>query len=223
MPYKVAPNLAVAQHVPPEEELNKLDVIDTIAQNMADRGFTSLWGKTSVHSAVTFDDRAKRDYLIRLATTGIKGQAAAFAGVTSRITQIHVKSDPAFAAAVEEAMGFFRDLIQAEMYRRGVEGFHEEVLGGKNKDEIFKLLKYSDKQLENLGKIHIKAMQKEVSTVINNNNTETKLIASQFDMESMPVEDMAMMKTLLQNQQKRLEDAQADTDAIEGVVVPDGG
>ena len=214
--------LKVAQYVPPEEELSKLDVIDTIAQNMAERGFTSLWGKTSEWHGVRFDDRAKRDYLIRLATTGLKGQSAAFAGVTARTVQKHSESDDAFCAAVEEALGFFRDLIQNEMYRRGVEGFHEEVLGGKNRDQIFKLKKFSDKQLENLGKIHIKEMQKEAAgTVINNN--DTKVINNQFDMENMPPEDLKVYKQLLLNQQARVEDAEANAGAIEGKVLTNEG
>ena len=41
-------------------------------------------------------------------------------------------------------------------------------------------------------------------------------------MENMPAADMAMVKQLLQNQQKRLDEAAADADAIEGKVSTDG-
>lgn len=220
----MATNQPPSAYVPPEEELAVLTPMEVIAQNMHDRGFATLWASNN-SPLVTFDDVAKRTFLIKLATTGRIAVSAAFAGVTRSTVLVHVKKDEAFAASVEEAKFYFRDLIQGEMYRRGVEGYYEEVLGGKAKDQIFKLKRYSDKQLENLGKIHIKEMQKEgPSTTINNNSGDTQVLSSQFDMAEMPAEDMADLKRLLQNQQKRretaIEDHTADNAAIEGKVLP---
>ena len=210
-----------AMFIPHEDELKKLDVIDTIAENMAARGFTSLWSQPK-KAGSHFDDGAKKAYLIKLATCGRKATSAAYAGVCERAVQRAAKRDPAFGASVEEALAYFRDLIQGEMYRRGVEGFTEEVLGGKNRDQIFKVKKYSDKLLTDLARIHIPEMRKDIAGTVINNNTETKVISNQFDMDNMPAEDMAMLKQLLQNQAKRVEDAEADALAIEGEVLPDG-
>lgn len=207
---------------PTEEQAKALTPMEVIAANMHDRGFDKLWA-TATRSQL-FDDTAKRTFLTQLATSGRIAYSASMAGFTRSVIQAHKAKDEAFKAACEEAMHYFRDLIQGEMYRRGVLGFEEEVLGGKDKNEIFKLKRYSDKQLENLGKIHIKEMQKEASTVINNNSNETTVLSSQFDIAEMPETDMAMLKHLLKNQLERqqatLEDQSADNNAIEGKVLP---
>lgn len=207
---------------PTETQVKALTPMETIAANMHERGFTTLWATAT--GSQLFDDYAKRTFLTQLAFTGRIAYSAAMAGFTRSTIQSHKASDEAFKAACEEAMHYFRDLIQGEMYRRGVLGYDEEVLGGKGKDQIFRLKRYSEKQLENLGKIHIKEMQKEVSTTINNNINETQVLSSQFDMAEMPPEDMAQLKILLQKQQQRreatLDDQTADTKAIEGKVLP---
>ena len=209
--------------LPTEEQAKALTPMETIAANMHERGFTTLWATAT--GSQLFDDYAKKTFLTQLAFSGRIAYSAAMAGFTRSTIQAHKAKDEAFEAACEEAMHYFRDLIQGEMYRRGVLGYDEEVLGGKGKDQIFKLKRYSEKQLENLGKIHIKEMQKEASTTINNNINETKVLSSQFDMAEMPAEDMAVMKQLLLNQQKRreaaIEDRTADNEAIEGKVLPD--
>lgn len=205
---------------PAKEDVTDVAIMNTLAQAMLDRGFSSLWSRPANPKLANFGDKEKRVYLIKLATTGRKALSAAHAGTTNCTALVHRKRDPVFDAACDEALDYFRDILLGEMYRRGVQGFEQEVLGGRNKDQIFKIKTYSDKAMDMLGRIHIKEMQK------TNDNTvtvaPTTIINNQFDMENMPAEDLAMMKTLLQNQQKRVEDAEANAGAIEGKVEPNG-
>ena len=204
--------------VPSKESTEDTEVMDVLAQGMLDRGFNSLWSRPAHPEYVTFGDREKRLYLLKLATTGRKSLSAAHAGTTNQNVGAHRKKDPVFAAACAEATEYFRDILVGEMYRRGVEGYQQEVLGGKNKDQIFEVKTYSDKMLDTLGRIHIKEMQKPGDSAVT--VAPTTIINNQFDMENMPAEDLAMMKTLLQNQQRRIEDAEANVGAIEGKVEP---
>lgn len=204
---------------PAKEDTTDVAIMNHLAQGMLERGFSSLWSRPANEQNVTFGDKEKRIYLIKLAMTGRKTLAAANAGASAHTVSNHRNKDPVFAAACEEASDYFRDILVGEMYRRGVEGFEQEVLGGRNKDKIFKIKVYSDKMLDTLGRIHIKEMQKANDSAV---IAPVTVINNQFDMENMPVEDLAMMKKLLQNQQKRLEDVEANAMAIEGKVVNDG-
>lgn len=204
---------------PAKEDTKDVAIMNGLAQGMLDRGFSSLWSRPADHRNVTFGDKEKRAYLLKLATTGRKSLSAASAGTTTHTVWLNRKSDKVFDAACEEAQLYFRDILVGEMYRRGVEGFEQEVLGGRNKDQIFKIKTYSDKMLETLGKIHIKEMQKETALEV---TVAPVAVASQFDMANMPSEDMAMFKQLLINQQQRIEDAEMDAGAIEGEVSTDG-
>lgn len=205
---------------PSKEDIKETAVLNAIADAMLGRGFTSLWASPANPNRVSFGDQEKRKYLIKLATTGRKSLSAAHAGTCNTTVNIHRTKDRAFAAACQEAVDYFRDILVGEMYRRGVTGFKQEVLGGKNRDQIFEVLTYSDKMLDTLGRIHIAEMQKTNESSITVH--ETKVINNQFDMANMPVQDLAMVKQLLLNQQKRLEDTVADADAIDGEVSSDG-
>ncbi len=205
---------------PDKKDLSEAAVLNAIADAMLGRGFSTLWSAPANANRVSFGDREKRIYLVKLATTGRKSLSSAHAGVTNTTVNVHKKQDAAFSAACEEATEYFRDILVGEMYRRGVEGFKQQVLGGKNRDQIFEVVTYSDKMLDTLGKIHVAEMQKANDGAVTVH--ETKIINNQFDMANMPPEDLAMMKQLLINQQKRLEDTTADAEAIEGKVLPDG-
>ncbi len=205
---------------PAKEDTKDVAVMNHLAQGMLDRGFNSLWSRPANERIVRFGDREKRLYLLKLATTGRTALAAAHAGTTRMTVNRHRKEDPVFEAACKEADEYFRDILVGEMYRRGVEGFEQETLGGRNKDQIIKIKTYSDKLLNTLGQIHIKEMQKPKDNAVI--APVTQIINNQFDMQNMPVEDLAMVKQLLLNQQKRIEDATADADAIEGKASTDG-
>lgn len=65
----------------------------------------------------------KRAYLIALAMTGVKLRAAQVAGVSSRIMYgTEWQADEAFKAAEVRAQGMAADVLEAELYRRAVEG-----------------------------------------------------------------------------------------------------
>jgi hypothetical protein len=205
---------------PAKEDTKDVAVMDTLAQGMLDRGFSSLWSRPANEQWVYFGDKEKRKYLIKLATTGRKALAAAHAGTTAATVCRHRNEDKVFAAACEEASAYFHDILLGEMFRRGVEGYEQEVLGGRNKDQIFRIKTYSDKMMDTLGRIHIKELQKNSDSAVT--VAPTTIINNQFDMENMPPQDLAMMKHLLQNQQKRIEEAEANANAIEGEASTDG-
>ena len=124
---------------PAKEDTKAAAIMDHLAQGMLDRGFSSLWTRPANPNKVTFGDKEKRIYLIKLASTGRKALSAATAGTSRTTVQVHCRADPVFAAACDEATEYFRDILVGEMYRRGVEGFEQEVIGGRNKDQIFKI------------------------------------------------------------------------------------
>ena len=144
----------------PEEgtALAETDPIDAIEEQMTARGFASLW-TPSDRLGIAFDDGAKKAYLRKLAVTGRHAYAAAACGV-ARCTVYSARSkDPIFAAAIEEAKEYFRDLLVGEMHRRGVAGFKQGVVGGKNRNEIIMVPTYSDRMMELLARIHIKELR----------------------------------------------------------------
>lgn len=202
----------------PDEDkaLAEADPLIRIAEEMQVRGFDSLWTAKKIapqaanRVAISFDDRGKTLYLRKLATTGRHAYSAACAGVCRSTVNKHKRDDPVFAAAIEEALEYFRDLLGGELVRRGVEGFEEEVLGGKNRDQIFKLKKYSDRCLELLGRIHIPAMntQRLPSTATQNvvDNSSNTVVNNTFDIEKMSEKELLLFKQLIELQTARLEE-----------------
>lgn len=227
---RVRPN----QIKPSEEQaLSFGDPLDKIVEEMAERGFTSLWTAALSPKAIGiqlgFNDKAKLEYLRKLATTGRHAYSAGCVGVCRSTVNTHKNKDPIFAAAIEEALEYFRDLLQGELVRRGVHGYTEEVLGGRNKDTIYKLKKHSDRCLELLGRIHIPAMntQRLASTANQTtiDNSQNMVVNNNFDLETMPAADLAMFKVLIKNQAKREAEAlqieEDKTSIIEGIIVKD--
>jgi len=200
----------------PDEDkaLATADPLEKIANEMHARGFASLWTETKPKQdrvGITFDDKTKRLYLRKLAVTGRHGYSAAHAGVSRSCVNAHKRRDPVFAAAIEEALEYFRDLLQGELIRRGIEGFEEEVVGGKNRNEIIKVRKYSDKCIELLGKIHIAQLNHQSMRGSVNASTDQAEMVEQahlngpFDLDDMPPEELAMFQQLLESQAKRMQ------------------
>lgn len=186
------------------------DPIAIIMAEMNERGFECLWTETKLTASGEarnkFDDEAKLDFLRKYALTGRKAYSAAYAGVCTTTIDKYKIGDPTFRMAVEESKRYFRDLLKAEMYRRGVEGFEEGVVGGKDRNQIIMIPKYSDRMLELLAKVHLTELQKESATTIID-NSQTNVVANQFDISTMPPEDLAMFKKLVKNQARRIEEA----------------
>lgn len=86
--------------------------------------------------AAKFDDQAKAIYLNVLRKTGLKVRSAKAAGVTLTTVQRHIDNDPGFAAAREEALAEYADLIQQHAFKLSVQGVKEPIVGGKDKDQI---------------------------------------------------------------------------------------
>jgi hypothetical protein len=201
------------------------DPVESIAQSMADRGFSSLWTAVPVKAGNltridAFTDERKLEFLRAVALSGRMNFASAKVGVSNWTINELRKTDQVFAIALAEAMGYFRDLLEQEMYRRGVSGFEEGVVGGKDRDQIIMVPKYSDRMLELLARIHMPELKKqaaEAASTVDNSHTVT---VNNFDFSSMPPEDLEVFRALLEKQNKRLEQkASGDEKVISGEVI----
>lgn len=189
----------------------------SIVESMHTRGFGNLFCRHE--TKIRFTDDKKISFLREYAKSGRKGFAAQIVGLSGAAVNLEAKKDPVFAAAVEEAQLYFQDLLIGEMYRRGVEGFKREVVGGKFKNEIIEILDYSDKALDMVARVHIPAMQRkqiEVKTESKSETTITHVNQTGLDLANMDPADLLLFKQIMENQAKKLEDAEADASAIEG-------
>jgi hypothetical protein len=82
-----------------------------------------------------FDDDAKIVFLDHYARFNRKKMAAMAAGVSVFTVHEHIKKDPEFALAVEEAKEAYKDRVKETMYKAGVEGIEETIFGGQFKNE----------------------------------------------------------------------------------------
>ncbi len=85
------------------------------------------WRKKMQRSRIKFDDDQKERYLTALRATGLKGSAAQAAGVSKQCVMNHRENDPEFVEAADEALEAYRDIVAAEVKRRGVDGWLEPV------------------------------------------------------------------------------------------------
>lgn len=69
----------------------------------------STWRVKLRASMITFDDKAKEIYLNEFASHGRKKHAADAAGVSLHLVRSHLKNDPEFAKAHDEACESYRD------------------------------------------------------------------------------------------------------------------
>lgn len=225
MAYEKKPN---PYAIPSKEELAPTDqqILDmddpmlAIAESMAERGFDSLWTEAAPSGkgrARVFTDEVKLRFLRHLATSGRTNFSATACGISVAAVYAARKSDPVFDAAVKECAGYFRDLLVGEMFRRGVTGYEEEVVCGKDRDQVIKVKKYSDRMLEKLAQIHMPELQRKSAAEIKVVKDEepkqvTQTIINNFDFSSLPAEDLEMYKKLIQNKAAR------DEGIIEGEV-----
>ena len=190
----------------PKKVLAENDPIEYIQRGLSERGFENLWTTypTRTKPLTGFSDRVKLAFLRQYSVTGRMAYSAAACGISAFTVNVYARGDPVFREAVEEARAYFRDLLSGELYRRGVEGFYEGVVGGRNRDEVIMVKKYSDKSLELLARIHMPELQKQAKeekqvalqpTVVNN----------QFNFSNLNPEDLSMAKKLLENQSKIIE------------------
>lgn len=102
-----------------------------------------------------FNARVRAKYLEHLALTGRKVESAKVAGVDPSTISNHRKTDPDLLADEEAAMEAYRELIEAEIDRRGRMGWEQPVFGKDG--QIGSKTMYSDRMLELHAKRHIPA------------------------------------------------------------------
>ena len=191
----------------PQQALKEEDPAEVMLANMRERGFDSLWSgggsKDGRHLSTGFTDKVKLIFLRHYAVNGRLAYSAALAGVSRYTVNTHKRKDPIFAEALEEARAYFRDLLAEEMFRRGVSGYEEGVVGGKNRDEVIMVPKYSDRMLELLARVHLPALKKEPEQKTADQVNPT--VVNQFNFSNLNAEDLAMAKKLLENQTKVVE------------------
>lgn len=193
-----------------------LDISNMIRSMLEDHNITedfNVTGNALMSEATIQQQRAKRWlYLTGLANRGMKTVAAMNAGITNYTLMMWRRKCPIFTECEKIASSLFQERLQLEMYRRGVEGVTEPVIGGKNRDEIVcTVRKYSDKCLEMLGRIHMKEMQNGHQINIQNNNngeTETKVVTNNsdsFDFERLDPDQLNLVRQLALTQKKKNE------------------
>lgn len=75
--------------------------------------------------------------------------AAKAVGVHVSTVKNAIKTNPVFAAMVDEAKEVYKDRIMEAVYVRAVDGINEPIIGGPNRDEIVAYKRvYSDRLLE---------------------------------------------------------------------------
>jgi hypothetical protein len=74
-----------------------------------------------------FKPEAKLQFLMELANTGRKIHSAALAGVSRQTVSDHLRDDPEFQEAYDEALETYAESVRLEVRRRGVEGWLEPV------------------------------------------------------------------------------------------------
>lgn len=95
-----------------------------------------------------FDDEAKLVFLLCLSRCGLINHSAAAAGVHPTTITDHRQKDEQFDNAVDQALGYFRDRVEAEAIRRAIDGvevpefYKGQVVGTKTQ--------YSDRLLEKI-------------------------------------------------------------------------
>ena len=77
--------------------------------------------------AIKLDDAAKQRYIETLAQTGKRGLAAAAAGVTGSTIQKHMKADPDFIEACEQAIDDYREQRVLMIENQALAGFEETI------------------------------------------------------------------------------------------------
>lgn len=111
---------------------------------------------------MSLTERQRETFLMHFAENGQKKAAAEIAGAPLSHFNDLIRGDIEFAAMFEEAYQSFRDLLEAEIQRRGVKGvpkhiFHQgiAVRDPNNAEKPYTELQYSDSMLALLAKRHI--------------------------------------------------------------------
>ena len=86
--------------------------------------------------ATKFTDDRKAVFLRHFSMTERFYNSCHAAGISGETVRRHLKSDPDFMAAFEEARERYRDMVYAARNKALFEGYAEPIVGGKDKDEV---------------------------------------------------------------------------------------
>lgn len=100
-------------------------------------------------------EQAKIKFLTYVADKGQRYVAAQSIGFTFQGVEHHLKKDPEFQHLFDAAMALYRDKLDNEIRRRGVDGWDEPVFNYKSGEVMGVIRKYSDRLLELHAKRHI--------------------------------------------------------------------
>ncbi len=79
-----------------------------------------------------FDEERQKIFLLEYSRSGRVMHSAAKAGICDETVRAHVKKNDTFAELYEAAKQVFKELLEREVYRRGIEGWQEpEVQKGQ--------------------------------------------------------------------------------------------
>lgn len=82
---------------------------------------------TAINGNLRLTDAVRQRYLILVARTGQVCASAYAVGLNKATIYRHRDAEPEFDAAVSEAQERYRDWVDAEIRRRGIEGIEEPV------------------------------------------------------------------------------------------------
>jgi len=94
------------------------------------------WRHRMREGRIKFDDDAKLIFLRAFAEHGRMTEAAFAANVTGACVNNHLKIDPDFLAAFQEAKAIYRDKFIKHAQNLMFDGVDEPILGGRFKDEV---------------------------------------------------------------------------------------
>lgn len=151
-----------------------------------------------------FDAWARAAFLRNLAETGRLYDSAEAAGVcytTMRsFREGGTRHDPVFEQQVQDALDEYRDRLRAEIHRRGVEGWVERGIYGKEGEHLGDVVKYSDRLLELLAKRHDPAFRDHVHVDAQTRNTSrvTHDVDVEKTLRALSPEGRAALRRALQ-------------------------
>lgn len=91
-----------------------------------------------------FTEERKAEFLEVFRTTGAHYISAELVGVAGTTVFAHIRKDPAFAEAYEEAKQHFGDTVEQEAIRRAVQGWKERPVVSEDGTVVGYVQKFSD-------------------------------------------------------------------------------
>lgn len=96
----------------------------------------SNWRVKLRAQSIKFDDEQKETYLVAISEHGRRTDAARSANVCPQTVANHLKNDPDFARAFDNAIGEYRDKVRGVAQKLALEGVEEPIIGGQFKDTV---------------------------------------------------------------------------------------